>query len=51
MIFCADLDKDGIVSKDEFMRIMKKMKLIWWSKQFMINKQFKLYNFILIIYY
>jgi len=28
MIYAADLDKDGIVSKDEFMKVMKKMKLI-----------------------
>ena len=28
MIFAADLDEDGKVSKDEFMRVMRKMKLI-----------------------
>ncbi len=27
MIFAADLDEDGKVSKDEFMRVMRKMKL------------------------
>lgn len=29
MIFSADIDEDGKVSKDEFMRVMRKMKLIW----------------------
>lgn len=29
MIFSADIDEDGKVSKEEFMRVMKKMKLIW----------------------
>jgi centrin-1 len=28
MIFAADLDEDGKVSKEEFMRVMRKMKLI-----------------------
>jgi centrin-1 len=28
MIFSADIDEDGKVSKDEFMRVMRKMKLI-----------------------
>ena len=28
MIFAADLDDDQRVSKDEFMRVMRKMKLI-----------------------
>lgn len=28
MIFAADLDDDSRVSKDEFMRVMRKMKLI-----------------------
>jgi len=29
MIKAGDIDMDGVVSKYEFMRIMKKMKLIW----------------------
>lgn len=29
MIYAADLDQDGKVSKDEFMMVMRKMKLIW----------------------
>jgi hypothetical protein len=29
MIYAADLDQDGKVSKDEFMTVMRKMKLIW----------------------
>jgi Ca2+-binding EF-hand superfamily protein len=28
MIYAADLDQDGKVSKDEFMTVMRKMKLI-----------------------
>lgn len=28
MIYAADIDEDGKVSKDEFMRVMRKMKLI-----------------------
>lgn len=28
MIKAADIDKDGKISKDEFMRVMRKMKLI-----------------------
>jgi len=36
MIFAADLDEDGKVSKDEFMRVMRKMKLIWSKWRFTI---------------
>jgi len=29
MIYAADLNTDNKVDKEEFMRVMKKMKLIW----------------------
>jgi len=43
MIYAADLDQDGKVSKDEFMMVMRKMKLIWidWYNELRITYSLK----------
>jgi len=37
MIEAADTDGDGKVSKYEFMRVMKKMKLVWFVANWIQN--------------
>lgn len=53
MIFAADLDEDGKVSKDEFMRVMRKMKLIWsnYEVYLFIKLLFILYIYIILYIY
>lgn len=42
MIWAADLDEDKRISKDEFMRVMRKMKLIWISFNFFTINQIEI---------